>query len=426
MLIVGGGTIGLSAAYHAARRGLKVTLIDRFPVPPSGGPNDYGSSRGLERMFRILYSQPERVRLVETAYAMWHELEQQASTASYDRILVEQDLLFFGNPDISTFEGNIHDIAQSMDQLGIPYDSLDSPDAIAQRYPIFRAEALRTPDGTPYVGLVQNNGATINVQRAFQVVREFADRTGRVSTVVGTVDSIACELTGDWVVTTTDGSEYHASYLVLCPGVWLGGLLSQFDLEPANKPGAAWSIWQMSLAYFPRVVGSSAHWPIWYEFGNTQKDPNRLFYGFPDVGFTPDTSGRLKISADYTYTTFTDPGAATRVPDPRLIGDIQAHLRDLLQPGVLDIEHPTLEQACLYSISPDGDMVLGRIPVAPGVEQFWPNAALFCMASGRGFKYTPLFGRILVDLATTGKTAYQEDLQDFSTTRAGIFQRRSC
>lgn len=423
MLIVGGGTIGLSAAYHAARRGLKVTLIDRFPVPAGGGPNDFGSSRGLERMFRILYSQQRRVRLVETAYAMWHELEQQAGGAP---ILAEQDLLFFGNPDISTFEGNIHEIAASMDQLGIPYDRLGSPREIVERYPIFQQEALRTPDGVDYVGLVQNNGATINVQRAFEVVRGLADRTGRVDTVVGVVRSIACELSGDWVVKTDDGAHYHASYLVLCPGVWLGGLLAQFGLAPASKAGANWSIWQMSLAYFPRAAGATDHWPIWYEFGNTQSDPNRLFYGFPDVGFTPDTKGRLKISADYTYTTYTDPSAPTRLPDPRLIREIQAHLGALLKPGVLDVQNPTLEQACLYSMSPDGDTVLGRIPVAPEVEQFWPNAAMFCMASGRGFKYTPLFGRILVDLATTGKTAYQPDLQDFSPTRAGIFQRAAC
>jgi len=257
-------------------------------------------------------------------------------------------------------------------------------------------------------------------------VRGLADRTGRVDTVVGVVRSIACELSGDWVVKTDDGAHYHASYLVLCPGVWLGGLLAQFGLAPASKAGANWSIWQMSLAYFPRAAGATDHWPIWYEFGNTQSDPNRLFYGFPDVGFTPDTKGRLKISADYTYTTYTDPSAPTRLPDPRLIREIQAHLGALLKPGVLDVQNPTLEQACLYSMSPDGDMVLGRIPVAPEVEQFWPNAAMFCMASGRGFKYTPLFGRILVDLATTGKTAYQPDLQDFSPTRAGIFQRAAC
>jgi len=44
ILVIGGGTIGLSTAYHAARRGLNVTLLDRFPVPGNEGPNDYGST----------------------------------------------------------------------------------------------------------------------------------------------------------------------------------------------------------------------------------------------------------------------------------------------------------------------------------------------------------------------------------------------
>ena len=50
----------------------------------------------------------------------------------------------------------------------------------------------------------------------------------------------------------------------------------------------------------------------------------------------------------------------------------------------------------------------------PGYE----NVAIFTGASGRGFKFTPLCGRILVDLATTGKTYY--DIRPFSITRCGI------
>ena len=44
------------------------------------------------------------------------------------------------------------------------------------------------------------------------------------------------------------------------------------------------------------------------------------------------------------------------------------------------------------------------------------------MASGRGFNYTPVFGRILVDLAINGKTVNDPDLTSFSTTRPHIFQ----
>ena len=106
-----------------------------------------------------------------------------------------------------------------------------------------------------------------------------------------------------------------------------------------------------------------------------------------------------------------------------IIADIQAHLRALVKPGVLDIDNPTLQGACMYSMAPDGDIALGRIPIAPEATQFRTNASILCMASGRGFKYTPLFGRILVDLAVTGSTPYQVDLGDFSTTRAHVFQR---
>jgi glycine/D-amino acid oxidase-like deaminating enzyme len=423
VLVVGGGTIGVSAAYHAAQRGLTVGLVDQFPIPQNNGSNNEGSSRKLERMFRILYAQTERVRLVETAYAMWHEMQDQVSSDPNDRILVEQDQLFFGNSEATTFEGNINDIQKSMDTLGIPYDRLGDPDEIAKRYPIFNRDALQTPNGTPYVGLVQNNGATINVQRAFQVIRELAERTGKLTNVTATADSIHVQLpTGEWEVRMASGDRYCAKYLIICPGMWLNEVLSSFNLKAYNDGKTKWQIWQMTLAYFQPGPNGSQHWPIWYEFGNTDTDSDRLFYGFPDVGFTPDTTGKLKISADYTYTFFESPSAVTNEPDPKLVEDITKHLEQLLMPGVLNLEQSFYLQACPYSISPDGDMVIGRIPVAPETEQYWPNASIFCMASGRGFKYTPVFGRILVDLAVDGETAYDKDLTNFSTTRPQVFQ----
>lgn len=423
VIIIGGGILGLSAAYHAAQRGLSTALVDQYAPPASGGPNDYGSSRGYERMFRILYSQPQRVRLVETAYAMWHEMQQQASSAPADRILLEQDMLFFGNPSVSTFEGNIGDIRTSMNTLGIPIDDLPDPAAIAARYPIFREEALVAPDGTPYVGLVQNSGATINVPRAFQVMRDLADRTGAYRQVVAQVVDVKQTPSGSWSVRLGDGEVLHSRYVILCPGVWLDSVLKPLGLQ-AYKGDPSWAIWQMTLGYFPLTQqGAGAHWPIWYEFGNTATDAQRLFYGFPDVSLTPDTAGKLKISADYAYpdTIFSAPDQVTRRPDPRIIADLQKHLGELFQPGLLELADPSPRQACLYSIAPDGDLVIGRVPVVPGLAQYRPNASILCMASGRGFKYAPIFGRILVDLAVTGATAYEVDLADFSTIRPQVF-----
>jgi sarcosine oxidase len=62
-------------------------------------------------------------------------------------------------------------------------------------------------------------------------------------------------------------------------------------------------------------------------------------------------------------------------------------------------------------MSADGEMILDNLP---GFQ----NVSIFTGGSGRAFKFTPLFGRILVDLATTGKTYY--DISPFSINRPGI------
>lgn len=366
-------------------------------------------------MFRILYAEESRVRLVETSYAMWHEMEDYTDL----KILNEHPLLFFGHPGVSTFEGSITAIRASMEKLGIPIDYLSSPDEIAKFAKVFKKDNMPAD----YVGLVQNNGATINVMNSFSAFTKMAVESGvaiHANTLVDEIAPISNGATGYELKTATGAGaeEFHAGHIIVCPGMWLNKVLSTFRL----KAYSTWKIQQMTLAFFNRAAGSTVDWPIWYEFGNHNPPKEGLFYGFPDVGFTSTTQGKFKISCDYTNTEYTDPKLVSGYPDQKIISDIQKHLRLLLADGVLDIDHPTLEQACCYSTAPDGDMVIGKIPLKPEVEEFYANASLFCMASGRGFKFTPLWGRVLASLALDGKTAYDSDLVNFRTTRPNIFQ----
>jgi len=66
---------------------------------------------------------------------------------------------------------------------------------------------------------------------------------------------------------------------------------------------------------------------------------------------------------------------------------------------------------CLYTITPDEDFVLDR--VGPIV------VASPC--SGHGFKFAPLFGRALADLATDEATAF--DRSAFRVGRPGLASR---
>jgi glycine/D-amino acid oxidase-like deaminating enzyme len=55
---------------------------------------------------------------------------------------------------------------------------------------------------------------------------------------------------------------------------------------------------------------------------------------------------------------------------------------------------------CLYTVSPDDHLLLGRVPGAP---------ISLGVGLGHAFKFAPVTGRILADLATTGISRYPID-----------------
>ena len=61
-------------------------------------------------------------------------------------------------------------------------------------------------------------------------------------------------------------------------------------------------------------------------------------------------------------------------------------------------------------MAPDGDFILDRLPGAPAVIVASP-------CSGHGFKFAPVIGEILADLATAGATRH--DISRFRLTRFG-------
>src|SRR5204863_6516356 len=65
---------------------------------------------------------------------------------------------------------------------------------------------------------------------------------------------------------------------------------------------------------------------------------------------------------------------------------------------------------CLYTNTPDERFVIDRHPAAAGI-------AFATACSGHGFKYAPVIGAILADLATTGDTTWP--IEAFRADRFG-------
>src|SRR5262249_2742068 len=62
VVIVGGGVMGCAAAYHLARDGRRVLLLERFAIG-----HDRGSSHGPSRIIRLAYDTADYVRLAEAS-----------------------------------------------------------------------------------------------------------------------------------------------------------------------------------------------------------------------------------------------------------------------------------------------------------------------------------------------------------------------
>ena len=67
-------------------------------------------------------------------------------------------------------------------------------------------------------------------------------------------------------------------------------------------------------------------------------------------------------------------------------------------------------KTCLYTVTPDHDFIIDRMPGAPNVIVASP-------CSGHGFKFAPVIGEVLAGLAMDGRTPH--DISRFALTRFG-------
>jgi sarcosine oxidase len=160
-----------------------------------------------------------------------------------------------------------------------------------------------------------------------------------------------------------DPRELAADVIVACPGSWAGPMFG--------------------LPLTPRIE------QVTYFAGAPDDRPSVIDHGAPDrrlhYGLIAPGSG-YKIGEDAARPDPWDPERADRPVEPALVERLVAHVRRNF-PG-LD-PAPLWSEACLYTMSPDGDFVLDRI-----------DGVIVCGGdSGHAFKFGPLLGRLIADLA---------------------------
>ena len=351
-IVIGGGIVGLSAADALQRRGQRVLLLERFAPG-----NERGSSHGDGRIIRVAYPQAYYVELAQFAYAAWARLQQRAG-----RTLMQQT----GGLDIGHRDSDdLADVATNFSHFALLFETLSAPQ-VARRFPPFKLQpdeiALYQPaSGVLFATLtlaalwtlLGDGGATLLPHRA--VVRIEPQRYG---------------------VTVTDdqGDCWRVDHLVVAAGAWTNSLLG-----PLGVP-LPLTVTQEQVAYFraPATPDHTMHgMPIFIHY-----DKDRVFYGLPRI----EIDG-VKVAGHHI--------GHPRHPDQPLPLD-EANRRSVMRFVASRLPHlapvPHHELSCLYTSTPDHDFILDRHPI-------YPQITLGAGFSGHGFKFGPMIGELLADLA---------------------------
>jgi sarcosine oxidase len=341
--IVGGGPMGTAAARALSARGRSVILFERFTFGHAKG-----SAAGTTRNVRLTYHDPLYVRMARQAFEAWRALEADAGA---------ELLRVVGGLDV----GDATDTAAAA--LGAAGERFERPsvDEVAERWPM-----LRFPDGSRF--LFQAEGAIVRSREAVLAQARIAARDGADLRQETPVRSIAPADDGVELVTTT-GDVVQAPAAILAAGAWNVSLVRATGTDLPVQPTLEQSTY---FEHGPEGLPTVIDWTA-----STTQPP----YLVPD----PFTPGAFKTGIHRSGPPV-DPDA--RPFDPDLVRERRAvsWVETLLAaPASL-----SGSETCLYTVAPDEDFVLDR--VGPIV------VASPC--SGHGFKFTPLIGEVVADLAT--------------------------
>lgn len=366
-VVVGLGAMGSQALWQLARRGVPAVGVEQF-VPG----HDRGSSHGESRIIRTAYVEgAEYVPFVRAAWEHWADLER----VSGQELLLRTGTLMAGAPESGAVTGALTAAAHH----GLAHEHL-SPEEARARFPHHRfapgEEAVVEEEG----GVLLPETA---VGAAVRLAREAGARVlteAQVTRIVPDADRPSV-----WV----GGTEIRARRVVVTAGSWLTRVVP-------GLPDLGIGVERRVLGWFPVTGDVAAHsgGPV---FARDEAD-GTLWYGFPSldgrtvkIGVHAEAEGARFEGAQWGEPV--DPDEGPRAPDAADAARLGRLAGRLTGVGT----EPERMAACMYTMTPDEDFLIGHRRELPGL-------VLAGGFSGHGFKFASAVGAALADLAEYGRT----------------------
>jgi sarcosine oxidase len=360
VIVLGLGGMGSAAARHLAGRGAEVLGLEQFTPA-----HTLGASHGDSRIVRKAYFEhPDYVPLLLRAYPLWDQLGVDIGQPLFTRT----GALMIGAADSAVVTGTL----TSAQGWGLEHEVIDCAQ-MKQRYPQF---SLRSDE----VAVFETDAGYVRPEDVVRAHLDLARRDG--AELRFGIKVTDWHLDGDDVLVEYEGGQARARRLVLAAGAWTGPLAP--DLGVPLRVGRR-------IMHFLRPDDPAQYEADQFPVYIFQTDPEDVIYGCPRVGEPADG---IKVGFHYRGGD-TDPDLIDRT----VSAAESQQMRDLLADRIPGLARDYVEaRVCMYTLTPDEHFVIDVLPGSAG------RVAVAAGFSGHGFKFTPVVGEILADLALTGTT----------------------
>jgi sarcosine oxidase len=357
-VVVGAGVFGSWIAWHLARAGKSVLLLDAV------GPGHARSSSGGEsRILRMGYGADEiYTKFAQRSLVLWKDLFQQIGQPLFH----PTGVLWLARADDPYSAATRRTLASA----GVPMEIVPAAE-LAKRYPQIQLSARHDH------AIFEPEAGALLARRAVQAVAEDAIRRGAEYALEAIEPPTGSHRLDS--LRTISGRSIRAAAFVFACGPWLPKLFPAL-LGERIRPT------RQEVFFFGPPAGdarfTSPHLPVWIDF-TEPRGP----YGFPDL------EGRgFKLAFDCHGAPFDPDNGDRRIGDASI-----ADAREFLA-----ARFPALAQApltefrvCQYENTSNGDFLMDRHPD-------FENAWLAGGGSGHGFKHGPAVGEYLSDRILKG------------------------
>lgn len=324
--VIGAGAMGSATAYHLARSGKSVLLLEQFEIG-----HENGSSHGNSRVFRLSYEDTVYVSLARAAKPMWLELESEAN----QKLMYPTGGLDLGEPGSPVFE----DCMTAMKAEAVEFEVLNSSQ-IRARFPQFHIS-------DSIIGIYQNDTAVLNAVECVKAMTSLACTSGAVLKENSPV--VELNNKNGMAEISTAAETYRARTVVISAGAWANSLLAHLDLQLPLQ------VRKEQYLFFEAREPTNfepGKMPVFLEYGCGETDIIGM-YGFPMLEMNA-----VKVAA-HQRGPYID--LSRRSFELELDGalDVEQYVRKRFGGGLGEV---VASKTCLYTNTPDQHFVIDKVP----------------------------------------------------------------